>query len=421
MTSFFWIFLLLAMCASAFFSGLEIAFVSANKLKIELDNTKGNFTARILSSFLKKPAKFIGAMLLGNNIALVIYSMLMAKFLEPAIIKYLANNELIILLTQTVISTLLVLFFAEFLPKALFRINPNKVLSIAAIPIAIIYTILYPFTYITVGISNFILKMFKVDTSESDLAFSKVDLEDFISNIQDGQDEGEEIDSEIQIFKNALGFTDVKVRECMVPRTEIIAMDVEDLIDEVREKFIEKGLSKILIYRDSIDNIIGYVHSKELFKKPESIKSILLPVSIVPEVMSANDVLKKTIKERRSVAVVVDEFGGTSGILTIEDIIEEIFGEIEDEHDKEELVEKQVDDATYQFSARMEIDYINEAYKLNLPESEEYETLGGYIISLAESIPEKGEIITNDTYIFKVDDVTENKIELITIQLREGA
>ena len=417
MESLLWIFLVLAMFASAFFSGLEIAFVSANKLKIELDNTKGNFTAKVLSYFLKRPAKFIGAMLLGNNIALVIYSIIMAKILEPVIAIHVSDNELVILLLQTIVSTLLVLFFAEFLPKALFRINPNSVLTIAAIPIAIVYAILYPFTYFTVGISNFILKVFKVDTSESDLAFSKIDLEDFISNIQEVQEEGDEIDSEIQIFKNALNFSDIKVRECMIPRTEIVAIDVENSIEELQQKFVETGYSKILIYRDSIDNIIGYAHSKELFKKPESIKSVLLPVSIVPEVMSANDVLKKAIKERRSVVVVVDEFGGTSGILTIEDIIEEIFGEIEDEHDKEELIEEQLDDHTYQFSARLEIDYINEQFKLNLPDSDEYETLGGYIINVHESIPEKGEIINAEGYNFIIDSVAENKIELVTIQM----
>jgi len=417
MISLFWIFLILAMLASAMFSGLEIAFVSANKLKIELDNTKGNFTAKILSSFLKQPAKFIGAMLLGNNIALVIYSIIMAKFLEPVIAQYVFDNEFVILLMQTIISTLLILFFAEFLPKALFRINPNRVLTIAAVPITIVYYILYPFTYFTVGISNLILKIFKVDTSESDLAFSKIDLEDFIANIQDGQNEGEEIDSEIQIFKNALGFSDVKVRECMVPRTEITAIEVEKSIEELREKFIETGLSKILIYRDNIDNIIGYVHSKELFKKPEAIKSILLPVSIVPEVMSANDMLKKSIKERRSVAVVVDEFGGTSGILTTEDVIEEIFGEIEDEHDKEEFVEKIISENTYQFSARIEIDYINEKYKLNLPVSDEYETLGGLIININESIPENEEIIRKDNFEFTIDKVSDNKVDMITLRL----
>lgn len=406
------------MFASAMFSGLEIAFVSANKLKIELDNNKGNFTAKVLSSFLKKPAKFIGAMLLGNNIALVIYSILMAKFLEPLIVIYIIDNELIILLIQTIISTLLILFFAEFLPKAVFRINPNKVLSIAAIPITIVYYFLYPFTYITVGISNLILKLFKVDTSESDLAFSKIDLEDFVANIQESKDDNDAVDSEIQIFKNALSFADVKVRECMIPRTEIIAIDVESSIEELRLIFIETGLSKILIYRDSIDNIIGYVHSKELFKKPETIKSILLPVSIVPEVMSANDMLKKALKERRSIAVVVDEFGGTSGILTIEDVIEEIFGEIEDEHDKEEFIEEKIDENHYQFSARIEIDYINEKYKIDLPESDDYETLGGLIINIHESIPESGEIIATDDFEFTIDKVSENKVDMISLRIK---
>ncbi|MGB0881852.1 MAG: hemolysin family protein [Vicingaceae bacterium] len=416
MTLLFWVFLLLAMLASALFSGIEIAFVSANRLKIELDKNKGDFSAKILANFLKQPAKFIGAMLLGNNVALVIYSIIMAKFLEPLIIANVGDNELALLLIQTIISTLVVLFFAEFLPKTLFRINPNKVLTIAAIPLTIVYYILYPFTYFTVGISNLILQLFKVDTSESDLAFSKIDLEDFIANIQEREEAGEEVDSEIQIFKNALGFSEVKVRECMIPRTEITALEVEDSIEDLKQKFIDTGLSKILIYRDSIDNIIGYVHSKELFKKPESIKSVLLPVSIVPEVMLVNEVLKKSLKERRSIAVVVDEFGGTSGILTVEDIIEEIFGEIEDEHDKEELIENQIDEKTFQFSARIEIDYINEKYKLDLPSSEEYETLGGYIINVHESIPEQGEIIEAGRVIFTIDEVSGNKIESITMK-----
>tara|TARA_B100000809_G_scaffold168942_1_gene166263 strand:- start:18445 stop:19713 length:1269 start_codon:yes stop_codon:yes gene_type:complete len=416
MTPLFWIFLLLAMFASALFSGIEIAFVSANRLKIELDKNKGEFTAKLLSNFLKQPAKFIGAMLLGNNIALVIYSIVMAKFLEPIVIAYIADNELVVLLIQTIISTMVVLFFAEFLPKTLFRINPNKVLTIAAVPLTIIYYILLPFTYFTVGISNLILNLFKVDTSESDLAFSKIDLEDFVANIYESQEEGEDVDSEIQIFKNALGFADVKVRECMVPRAEITALEIGGSIEELQLKFIETGLSKILIYRDSIDNIIGYAHSKELFKQPKSIRAILLPVSIVPEVMSANEMLKKSLKERRSVAVVVDEFGGTSGILTIEDIIEEIFGEIEDEHDKEELLEIKVADDVYQFSARIEIDYLNEKYKLNLPGSEEYETLGGFIISIHESIPEKGEVIASENAVFTVDKVSDNKIDIITLE-----
>jgi putative hemolysin len=416
MTPLFWIILLLAMFASALFSGLEIAFVSANKLKIELDKNKGNYSGKILSNFLKQPAKFISAMLLGNNVALVIYSIIMAKLLEPLIIHYFTSIEFVILLIQTIISTLVVLFFAEFLPKTLFRINPNKVLAMSAIPLIIVYYVLYPFTYIIVGVSNSILRLFKVDTSESDMAFSKIDLADFVANIQERKEEGAEIDSEIQIFKNALGFSEVKVRECMIPRTEIVGIDVESSIEELREKFVETGYSKILVFRDSIDNIIGYAHSKELFKKPDLIKSILLPVSMVPEVMSANELLKDSIKERRSIAVVVDEFGGTSGILTIEDIIEEIFGEIEDEHDKEELIELKINEYTFQFSARTEIDYINEKYKLDLPGSDEYETLGGLLINIHESIPGKKEVITSKNFVFTIDEVSENKIELITIK-----
>lgn len=409
------IYVLVAILFSAFFSGMEIAFISANRLKIELEKKQGDFSAKILSGFIQKPASFIGTMLIGNNIALVIYSMAMAMLLEPFILVY-TSSEGVLLLVQTLISTIIVLFFAEFLPKALLRINPNFALKFAAIPLKVIYLVLFPLTYVTTLLSNGILKLFRVDVSQSNLAFSKIDLEHFVLDIQERQEKGEEIEHEIQIFKNALDFTDVKARECMIHRTEIIAMDIDDSIDELKEKFIETELSKILIYRGSIDNIIGYVHSLELFKKPESIKSILLPVSIVPESMPASEILKQFINQRRSMAVVVDEFGGTSGVITTEDIIEEIFGEIEDEHDVEELIELQVDDDTFLFSAKTEIDYINDKYKLNLPESEEYETLGGLIFYKHESIPEKDEIITISNYRFKIEEVSNNKIELIRVQ-----
>jgi CBS domain containing-hemolysin-like protein len=410
------VFLFLAIFFSAFFSGMEIAFVSANKLKIELDKKQGGWSAKILSSFIQNPAKFISAMLLGNNIALVIYGMLMAKILEPIIYQF-TNSEVFVLLIQTLLSTLFVLFFAEFLPKALLRINPNQTLVVAAIPLKIVYIIIYPFNYLTIGLSNAILKLFKIDTSYSNMAFSKIDLEHFVMDIQERQEEGEEIDHEIQIFKNALDFSDVKARECMIHRTEIIAMNVEESIENLREKFMETGLSKILIYRDNIDNIIGYTHSLELFKKPETIKSILLPVAIIPESMPANEILKQFIKQRRSMAVVVDEFGGTSGVITMEDIVEEIFGEIEDEYDVEELVEIQEDERSFQFSAKMEIDYINEKYKLALPESEDYETLGGFVINIYESIPEKDEVILFENYSLTINEVSENKIELITLEI----
>jgi CBS domain containing-hemolysin-like protein len=315
---------------------------------------------------------------------------------------------------------LFVLFFAEFLPKALLRINPNRTLTIAAVPLKIVYIIIYPFNYLTIGLSNFILRLFKIDTSDSNMAFSKIDLEHFVMDIQERQEEGEEIEHEIQIFKNALDFSEVKARECMIHRTEIIAMNVEESIENLREKFLETGLSKILIYRDNIDHIIGYTHSLELFKKPETIKSILLPVAIIPESMPANEILKQFIKLRRSMAVVVDEFGGTSGLITMEDIVEEIFGEIEDEYDIEELVDIQINETTFQFSAKTEIDYINEKYKLSLPESEDYETLGGFVINIHESIPEKDEVILFKNYSLTINEVSENKIELITIEVSEN-
>jgi putative hemolysin len=409
------IYVLVAILFSAFFSGMEIAFISANRLKIELEKKQGDFSAKILSRFIQKPASFIGAMLIGNNIALVVYSMAMAMLLEPFIEVY-TSSEGVVLLVQTLISTLIVLFFAEFLPKALLRINPNFALKFAAVPLKVIYLFLYPLTYITTLLSNGILKLFRVDISQSNLAFTKIDLEHFVLDIQERQEKGEDIEHEIQIFKNALDFTDVKARECMIHRTEIVAMDIEDSIDELKEKFIETELSKILIYRGSIDNIIGYVHSLELFKKPDSIKSILLPVSIVPESMPASEILKQFINQRRSMAVVVDEFGGTSGVITTEDIIEEIFGEIDDEHDVEELIEQQVDEDTFLFSAKTEIDYINDKYKLNLPESEEYETLGGLIFYKHESIPEKDDVITIGNYRFRIEEVSNNKIELVRVQ-----
>jgi CBS domain containing-hemolysin-like protein len=414
------IFILIAMLFSAVFSGMEIAFVTANRLKIELSSKKGVFSGKILSFFLKKPAKFISAMLIGNNIALVIYSILMAKLLEPIIYKHITTNDFFVLFIQTVISTILILFFSEFLPKSLLRINPNKALTIAAIPLQIIYILLYPFTLLVLGVSNLILKLFRVDTSESDMAFTKIDLEHFMTNIQQKKEEGEDVDNEIQIFKNALDFSSVKARDCMVPRTDLVAMDIEIPLPTIRDKFIETGLSKILIYRDSIDNIIGYIHSKELFRKPKTVKSILLPISIIPESMPANQILQEFITLRKSVAVVVDEFGGTSGIITTEDIIEEIFGDIEDEHDNEELTEIKIDEDLYQFSARLEIDYINEKYMLNLPESDDYETLAGLIISVDESIPEKDEIIRHNGLEIKIDKVSNNKIDLVTIHITDN-
>ncbi len=407
--------ILISLAFSAFFSGVEIAFVSANRLKIAIDKKQGGFN--ILSYFAKRPDNFIGTMLLGNNVAIVIYGMLMAIVLEPIIGNYV-SNPLLILLIQTIISTLLVLIFAEFLPKTIFRINPNRIISFLSVPLFIIYWILYPFTYFTVGLSNLILSVFTKDTGEETnfMVFEKTDLDSFL---EENIEHDKEVEHEVKIFHNALNFSEVIARDCMIPRNEIVAFEIEDEIKELREKFIETGLSKILIYRENIDNIIGYVHAHEMFKHPQSIKSVLLPVSIIPETITANKILEELIQKNRSIAVVVDEYGGTSGMITMEDVIEEIFGEIDDEHDLKDVVLKKIEENKYLISGRAEIDYINETYNLNLPESEEYETLAGLIIHHTQDIPKKGEKIKIKHFTFIIKEVSQAKIELVEVWVEE--
>jgi putative hemolysin len=407
--------ILFSLLFSAMFSGLEIAFISANKLKIELDNKLGFFNAKVLSFFNKNPSKFISTMLVGNNIALVVYGIFMAKILEPFFYK-IFDSEFTVFLLQTVVSTLLILFIAEFLPKALFRINPNSILSLFAVPIVVIYSLLFPLIWISIAISNYVLKLFfNVKNEDGELNFRMVDLDNYLKEATSKTQNDESIETEVQIFQNALDFSKVKARECMVPRTEIEALDENTDLESLKNKFFETGFSKLLIYRDSIDNIIGYTHSFELFKKPINLKSILLPIPVIPESMPANEILEFFTKQKKSVAVVVDEFGGTSGMVTIEDVIEELFGDIEDEHDSEDLVEKVVSENEFIFSARLEIDYINEQYKLNLPESDEYETLAGYIIYLHESIPEKGNTIETAEFSFFITEVSTHKIEIVKV------
>jgi CBS domain containing-hemolysin-like protein len=407
--------ILFSLLFSAMFSGLEIAFISANKLKIELDNKLGFFNAKVLSFFNKNPSKFISTMLVGNNIALVVYGIFMAKILEPFFYK-IFDSEFTVFLLQTVVSTLLILFIAEFLPKALFRINPNSILSLFAVPIVVIYSLLFPLIWISIAISNYVLKLFfNVKNEDGELNFRMVDLDNYLKEATSKTQNDESIETEVQIFQNALDFSKVKARECMVPRTEIEALDENTDLETLKNKFFETGFSKLLIYRDSIDNIIGYTHSFELFKKPINLKSILLPIPVIPESMPANEILEFFTKQKKSVAVVVDEFGGTSGMVTIEDVIEELFGDIEDEHDSEDLVEKVVSENEFIFSARLEIDYINEQYKLNLPESDEYETLAGYIIYLHESIPEKGNTIETAEFSFFITEVSTHKIEIVKV------
>jgi len=409
--------IVISIFTSAFFSGMEIAFISANKLYIELEKKKEGLTARILTKLTAKPSKFITTMLVGNNISLVIYG----YFMGAISIKFFASyipNEFLMLLTQTVISTLIILVTAEFLPKAIFRIYATETLKGFAIPAYFFYLLFYVVSDIVILISDFILKyIFKSKGDKVQLAFSKVEIGNYIAEQLETVDENKEIDSEIQIFQNALEFNEVKAREVMIPRTEIISVEVSESLEKLRGLFIDKGLSKIIVFKDSLDDIVGYVHSFEMFKKPKNINSILLPIELVPETMLIIDVLNLLIKKRRSIAVVIDEYGGTSGIITVEDIIEELFGEIQDEHDKLELLENKINKKEFQLSGRLEVDYINEKYQLNLPEEDAYETLGGLIVYHTGKIPELNEIIRIENYKFTILKVSDTKIETIYLKV----
>jgi len=418
-----WSIIILSLFFSAFFSGVEIAYITANKLKVEVDKKSGGFAAGILSRFTRSDSGFISTMLVGNNIALVIYGIAIAVVLEGFLLRILPNvlhNDFTILLMQTIISSIIILFFAEFLPKTLFRISANSILKVFAIPLYIIYYLLYPVVFITLGISEFILeKIFKLKLPDKPKTFDSVDINNFLKDFGQPNAEDSEESIEMQIFKNAIEFPEIKLRESMIPRTEIVALEENEPLDVFRKKFSEKGLSKILIYRKNIDNIVGYVHAFDFFKKPKDIKSIIRPIMLVPETMHINKLMKSFIQQRKSIAAVVDEFGGTAGLITIEDIMEEIFGEIDDEYDTDNFIERKISDTEYAFSARLEIDYLNERYNLQLPESDEYETLGGLIINHHESIPSPNQEIIIKNYSFKIIQVSEKRIEQVQLIILE--
>ncbi|PDH49137.1 MAG: hemolysin [Bacteroidetes bacterium MED-G21] len=408
--------IILSLLFSAFFSGMEIAFIASNKLHIELMKKRGEMNSRVLSYFLEKPSRFIATMLVGNNIALVVYGVEMANILEPHIQQNLTNNDSLVLLAQTVISTLIVLVTAEFIPKVLFSINANRLVRLFAVPAALSYFGLYFFVSLIVSISKFLLKkIMRVKQLDQKRVFGRVDLKQYIKEHATTVKDKNQLEPEIQIFQNALDFSSVKARECMVPRNEIVAMEIGEDINKLTNKFVETGFSKILIFRENIDQIIGYTHSYELFKKPKHIKSILLPIALVPETMKAGEILNLFIKERKSIALVIDEFGGTSGLLTIEDIIEEIFGDIKDEHDPVDHEEKKVSENKFIFSGRHEIDYLNEKYNLNLPESDYYETLSGLIVNHCESIPQLNEQIKVGLFVFEILEVNQTRIEKVKL------
>lgn len=413
------IIVLIMLVLSAFFSGLEIAYLTSNKLRIELLSKRHIFPSQILSFFVRNSNSYISTMLVGNCITLVVFSIFMGEILDPRIQSFIDSKPLVLLI-ETVLSTILILVTAEFIPKNLFRINPNRILALFAVPLFIVYWILSPIVLITNGLARFILR-FVLGTKfpQKKLVFGRIDLDHFIHESTSLNVQRHELENEVKIFKRAMGFSKIKARDCMIPRTEIVAVSVDESIENLRKLFIETRLSKILVYRDSMDNIIGYTHSYEIFKRPGTVLSVLLPVLIIPESMSANEVLTLFIQQHKSVALVVDEFGGTSGILTMEDIIEEIFGEIEDEHDKEEMIENKISEVEFVFSGRLEIDYINERYRLSLPISDEYTTLAGLILHIRQSIPKKNEIVMMNPYYFKILSTSDTLIEQVQLKILE--
>lgn len=402
------VYLLITMALSAFFSGMEIAFVSVDKLRFEMERKPG-VVSRILDYFFRNPNNFISTMLVGNNIALVIYGILMAQFIEANI------------LVQTIISTLIILVTGEFLPKTLFKINPNLMLRVCAFSLAICYVILFPISKIASGLSYLFLRIFgmKINKDASDKAFTKVDLDYFIQSSIDNADSREEMDAEVKIFQNALDFSNIKIRDCIVPRTEVVAVDLTTALEDLKTLFVESGISKIIVYDGNIDNVVGYIHSSEMFRNPTDWRNNVKEVPIVPETMAAHKLMKLFMQQKKTIAVVVDEFGGTSGIVSLEDLVEEIFGDIEDEHDNTSYICKQIEENEYVLSARLEIEKVNETFGLDLPESDDYLTVGGLILNRYQSFPKLHEVISIDNYQFKIIKTMATKIELVRLKVIE--
>ena len=411
--------IILAIILSAFFSGMEIAFVASNRLRIELDRKQGLFGSGILKLFINNPGQYIATMLIGNNVALVIYGLVFSKLLGPPL-SALIDSDLLALIIKTLISATIILFVAEFLPKTVFILSPNFFLKFLSIPTLIFFFLFYPVSKFTLAVSNIFFRVFfgikMSEKNQENLVFSKVDLDHFVNLSKQSQEESEPDHHNIRIFQNALDFSSVKLRECMIPRTEIEAVDCKSSVEQLKEKFIDTRLSRILVYEDSIDNITGYFELKDIFKNPASIRSSLRKLAIVPETMPANKLLKLFVDEKKNIALVVDEFGGTSGMVTMEDVLEEIVGDIEDEHDVNELTEKIAGKNEYIFSGRLEIDYLNEKYQLNLPEKDDYETLAGMILFYYGSIPRNNDVIRIGKTVIKVLRATTTKLELVNLK-----
>lgn len=414
------VYLLITMLFSAFFSGMEIAFVSVDKLRFEMERRPG-IASGILAYFLRNPNNFISTMLVGNNIALVIYGILMAQIIEVNFLAGVISNHFIMVLVQTVISTLVILVTGEFLPKTLFKINPNLMLRVCAVPLFICYIVLFPVSKLASGMSYLFLRIFglKINKEASARAFGKVDLDYFIQSSIENADSQEELDTEVKIFQNALDFSNIKIRDCIVPRTEVVAVDLTTSLEDLRSLFVESGISKIIVFDGNIDNVVGYIHSSEMFRNPADWRNNVKEVPIVPETMAAHKLMKLFMQQKKTIAVVVDEFGGTAGIVSLEDLVEEIFGDIEDEHDNTSYICKQIGEHEYVLSARLEIEKVNETFDLDLPESDDYLTVGGLILNRYQSFPKLHEEIAVGSYQFKIIKVTATKIELVRLKVVE--
>jgi putative hemolysin len=409
--------IIITMVFSAFFSGMEIAFVSSNRMLAEMDKERNGFTQRIISLFYAHPNGFVSTMLVGNNIALVIYGILIARLFDNTI--FAGMDAGFTVPADTILSTLIVLFTGEFLPKTLFKANPNRLLAVFSPFAYICYVVLWPISKFSTFLSKVILRVFglKMDDESSDDGFSKVDLDYLVQSSIDNAEKDSDINDEVKIFQNALDFSDTKVRDCMVPRTEIQAVDWDASLEELQQKFVESGNSKIVVYKEDIDHIEGYIHSSELFRSPKKWQDHIRTMPFVPETMQAQKLMKIFLQQKKTLGVVVDEFGGTSGLVSLEDIVEEIFGDIEDEHDSTKYVAKQTADGDYLLSARLEIDKVNEMFDLDLPESDEYMTIGGLILHEYQSFPKLNEVVKFDKYEFKIIKSTSRKIELVQLHI----
>lgn len=422
-----WIIVVITLIFSALCSGLEIAFNSINRLQLEVELTKNSFSAKLIRLFFKNQSRFITSLLLGNNIALIVYGMSMSQLLLPVaqwMLPASLENDFIILLVQTVLATLLVLLVGEFLPKMLFRINPNAILSFFALPTFVCYCLLYPLILIYTGVSEFIIRyVLRLKVDRQEYKFSTVDLNDYIAEYADPEEADEDMQQEIQLFQNVMEFRSVKLRECMGPRNEIESVKLTDSIDVVKARFEETKHSKLIVIGESIDDIVGYIHLNDVVRviaehREATLNDLVRTIDFFPETYTADRLLKHFIQKRQGVAAVVDEFGGTAGIVTMEDVVEEIFGEIDDEYDVEDEVEKTVDDNTFVFSARLEIDYLNDNYKLDLPVSDDYETLAGMILHYCESIPEVGEVLEIGNYKVKILKASHMKLDEVELKIK---